>query len=268
MFELEKNKDGFIKGVVSENSIFKEGEDPSVQGILDYINSWEERENPAGNSIYKFPFVPVTDKDGNTVMAVVCETDPEGRQFVGDALTLDEKAILIATEYGAQYNILSGQDRHPHQRTIRSYLMETLDAHIKKGFEVESELFELMKRVNYYHKQMPEGSREFRELLQSGLLAEDKETFWAELEKGDDLSNSFKSAQQKRRNLDPKVFEEANGSELSIKDYIAQLDSARGKLRKTLGMEQLETNPNRTHLNEKMISQSAVERGVQPILAA
>lgn len=105
MFGLEEAPGKKISGVVSEIKIFKEGQEPSVQGILDYLTAYEKRENPKGNSIYRFPFLEVKLANGEKVLAVACETDPDGKQFIGNKLSLDEKAILIANEWAPAHGI-------------------------------------------------------------------------------------------------------------------------------------------------------------------
>ena len=174
---LEENEDGSTPGVVSENNIFELAGNTSVDAIIELLKDWQKRENPENSPCYRFGFKSVQPMDGGkSVLAIVCITDKEGPLFVGDALSLEQKAMIIATEFGDDrqrtfsglFNAQSNQAYH--HKSIRNYMLDCIDARLEKGFPVEKPLLDLLKAVNYMRSQMPDGEHLYMEQRESGLL--------------------------------------------------------------------------------------------------
>lgn len=270
MLGAEEHEDGILPCVITKKTLNDADGNPSVNKIIDFVESFNEKENPPGNPIYRLRFLRVHPKDGSKpVPAIACETDPNGPLFIGDKLSLDEKAILMANEWGMQFlgvtdqktgelvrdesgKLIEKGERKPHQRTIYSYYVEMIDARLQKGFPVEQELWDLLHQANYYREQMPGHKREFLEAIESGIAAEpDNKDIPGEIRQlgiqtendGKNVSSIFRMAQQKRRNLDPRVFESSKALPgISPEDYEQKLHNAREKLSscvdfKALGIE-------------------------------
>ncbi len=172
MLGAEKDEDGDIPGVVSEKSIFKEGEEPSVDTAIEYFKGWEMREHPPEHPIYNFPLVEIEAQNGVTVKAFMCATDTEGPLYIGDydEVSIEERAAIIAQTMGNERRIDSAawhQDPttdktlplSPHHLTSKAYLDEFIDARYKKGFAIEDELKELVHTVNRFRNTMDPDKR-------------------------------------------------------------------------------------------------------------
>ncbi|MCK6418166.1 MAG: gamma-glutamylcyclotransferase [Alphaproteobacteria bacterium] len=244
MYGLEPDENGLTPGVVDEKPLIEDGKPMSVDGIVTFIREFGVRENPPGNPIYKIRFVRVENPEGMTKLAVACVTDPDGPLFVGDKLTIDQKAILIANEWGTQLNPRdkSAQNK-PGQRTIASYLYDVIDARLKCGFPVEAPLWELLRKVNYYRAQMHPDKREFLELMESGIgqnepgKAQRQNDELIEGFKGKSLQGIYRTLYQRHRNFRKEVYGAAEGKQLSAERYATLLWSARAGLQDALGVK-------------------------------
>lgn len=178
---LEESEGGSTPGVVSENNIFEIAGERSVDAIISVLKDWQRRENPENSPSYRFGLKAVQPMEngqpvGEPVMAVACIADEEGPFFVGDALTLEQKAMILASEFGDDrqraHNGLfnEGSNQTYHHKSIRNYLLDCLDARLQKGFPIERELVDLVKATNYFRRQMPTGEQAYMEQRESGLL--------------------------------------------------------------------------------------------------
>lgn len=230
--------------IVTKKSLQKDGQ-LSAQPAIDFITTFEKRENPPEHTdFYRRRFVRVQPEHGEPIIALVCENNPDNPLFVGDKLTTEEKAILMANEWGAMFR---GLKQNPNDRlmrdasgeisvkmqnpamarTMHAYLLEIIDGRIQHEFPVEDELWELVHLANFYREQMPQGKRLFLQALDSGIMNNPAPN---EIERskvlkageynpdaaldayikqhGDkDIKTIFCAIQKDKRALDPRVFE-------------------------------------------------------------
>lgn len=240
-----------LPGLITEKPL---SEETTINDAIDFLESFVTRENPPNNSIYRLRFMLVQPSDNSQpVLAMTCEVDPDGPLYVGDTLSLDQKAIIIANEWGTQKkldlntpaNTAEGPNRLPHQKTIYSYLTEMVDARLQKGFPIEDEMWDLLAQTNYYRQQMDPNKRTYLEYLESGIRDDGKPAMDQELNalKSEGISRPFKHAQQTRRNLDDRVLVTAGGPDLTETEYETQLLQARNALRTQLDMKPLADKP-------------------------
>jgi len=264
MLGLEADEDGSTPGVVSELNLFEmaaeNGVEPSADDIVTYLREWNKRENPPNNEVYKFDFVKVVPSTGgDPVLAVACVADPLGGLFVGDALTLEQKAMIIATEFGEERErmenglFIPDRDVLPRKPTIYNYMVEFLDARLDRGMPVEQELVDLVQAANYYRSVMPTEYREFLEAKESQLLDPRQKDFKDNLQEVSErleagqqqsLTETFNELHQERRTLDNRLFDmKADGPELTAQQFYALQWEARNALREQLGQELLPDLP-------------------------
>lgn len=280
MYGATEQKGGSIPCIVTQKSLTGEDGNFSAKAAIDFIDSFEKRENPPENPIYRRRFMQVhVEGQDEPIVALVCENDPDG-PFVGDKLTNDEKAIIMANEWGAMFRgyqdpetdglmrdengeMLEAREQPAMGRTILGYMQEIMDGRLKHGLEVEEELWDLLQRSNYYREQMSPDKRTFLEALDSGIMVSPEEderersqvigegdydadaTLTAYVKHfGDDLSCIFHHVQQDKRGLDPRVFESKAGlSDLTPEEYAEKLHSARTKIRDIMGMGPVPDGP-------------------------
>ncbi len=167
MMGAEKEEDGTLPGLVSEQKISKDGK-LSVDDIIECFKKWDARENPPENPIYNFPLVEVVANNGQKVKAFVCASNTESDLYMGGKLTLQEQAIIIAEGIGKPYIEENGKriGLQPHQLTAAAYLHEFIDARLSRGYKVEPELQNLLNAVNNHRELMKQTNPELLKELQ------------------------------------------------------------------------------------------------------
>jgi hypothetical protein len=174
---LKKDSEGKTQGVVLEQILIQDEKLCPFNQIIRSIIDFGKRENPQNMPIYKFRLVDVfCEAAGQPVKAVACVADqravsPDNQMklYVGDALDIDAKARMIASASGGIRIDEETRDPLNHRagrRTSYQYLVDFIDARLKRGFEIEDELYQLLYKANEYRQQMSKMKRSFMEEME------------------------------------------------------------------------------------------------------
>lgn len=135
--------------------------------VVEFIEKLGKRENPPTMPVYAFKLLDVATDDGRSVKAITCVADEDGPLYVGDTLSLDEKAAIIATACAAKRT--SGpyaNDKTPGKRPNLDYLRFVAQDAEKQGTPLEPEIAALLDKANAYRQAMPEERRKKLEALE------------------------------------------------------------------------------------------------------
>lgn len=173
---LKKDQKGKTQGLVLEQVMVTDDTLCPFNQIIRNIIDFGKRENPQAMPIYKFRLVDVfCEAAGQPVKAVACvaneravSPDNQMKLYVGNALDIDAKARIIASASGG-LRIDEGKNPLNHKagkRTSYQYLVDFIDARLKRGFEIEDELYQLLFKANEYRQQMSKLKRSFMEEME------------------------------------------------------------------------------------------------------
>ncbi len=174
---LKKDPHGKTQGVLLEQVVVDDHQLCPFSQVLRAIIDFGRRENPQKMPIYKFRLVDVfCEAAGQPVKAVACVADEQAvspdnkmRLYVGDALDIDAKARMIACASGdlrMDEDTGNPLNHHAGRRTSYQYLVDFIDARLRRGFEIEDDLYQLLFKVNEYRQQMSKLKRSFIEEME------------------------------------------------------------------------------------------------------
>jgi cation transport protein ChaC len=124
-------------GAVLETQLDPSDMKKTTDRVIDYIEKFGARERPPNMPIYTFQLQQVDLIGGDKVNAITCVADCQSELYVGQMLSLEEKAEIIAKSMG------NPEGRDIGKVTDLDYLKGVIDSSIDQNIPVESNLHDL-----------------------------------------------------------------------------------------------------------------------------
>ncbi len=159
------------QGIILQQSMLQDDKACPFRQVIKNLIAFAKRENPEKMPIYNFKLLDIEAEDGIIIKAIgcvanekaICPEDGSGL-YAGNMLSLEEKAKIIATaaaDIRCCEDTKSAVNHLKGKRTAYQYLVNFIDARLKRGFEIEEDLYELLHKVNECRYEMGALKRSF-----------------------------------------------------------------------------------------------------------